>query len=140
MSASQAEALLELASLDSCEARIPTNSDHVAGVVPSWCELVLVTERDGRPHKEYLRRHDGELIIEVLDEVLHPVRPSVENMLWDHIDDVVERLMTGNADDDDRGIAVGLSTAMAILRSPRSDDPDVDSVRDEAMARYEESH
>lgn len=144
-----AKDLLVLSSLDEATAWIPTDVDHVAEYVPRWCELVLEIKRsqDGTPAGEWplsqripLRRHDGEMIIEVLDDVLHPTRAAgPADKLWLALDDVIERIMGRvNKDksprDEDKGEAVGLTKALAVLVSPFN--PDEDAIKDIAMERY----
>lgn len=144
-----AEDLQVLATLDEVTAWIPTDKDHVAEAVPKWCELVLEVKRDndGSEAGEWplnyrvpLRRHDGELIIEVLDEVLHPARGNgAADKIWLALDECIDRIMRRvNKDksphDEDRFTAVGLTRALALLITPF--DPDEDSIKDIAMERY----
>lgn len=139
-----AELLEELATLDEVEAYVPTGKDHDAGAVPEWCELVMTVKRGGDwPLRASmpLRRHDGELIIEVLDSVLHPNRGGgAADMLWRDLDAVVDRIQRRV----ERGLdprkadvieARVLSTALAYVQSPY--EPDVDLIKDLAMQRYE---
>lgn len=144
-----AQMLAELATLDDVTAWIPTDKDHVAEAVPSWCELVLEVKREadgGGPgewplnYRVPLRRHDGELIIEVLDEVLHPARAAgPADKLWLLLDDCIDRIMKRvNKDksphDEDKGEAVGLTKALAVLVMPYS--PDEEAIKEIAMDRY----
>lgn len=144
-----AEDLQVLATLDDVTAWIPTDKDHVAEAVPAWCELVLEIKResDGSAAGEWplnyrvpLRRHDGELIIEVLDDVLHPSRGNgAADRIWLALDECIDRIMKRvNKDksphDEDRFTAVGLTRALALLVTPF--DPDEDSIKDIAMERY----
>lgn len=144
-----ADLLVELATLDEVQAWVPTNADHVSGVTPPWCELVLEIRRTDDeslitawPINERLplRRHDGELIIQVINDVLHPDRVSAVDGIWDELDAVVASIQRRVERDReplrrDVGIAYGLALALAVLANP--DDPDVDAVRAEAMQRYE---
>lgn len=136
-----AELLKELATLDTVEARIATNAEHTARVVPSWCEVILTLERDQRLLPIPMTRSDGELIIEVLHEVLHPNDGDKHPLtrMWEHMDDVMERLMNDLADPDDKGFALGVATCLAILSQRYSEEPDVDAIRMEAMERFEAS-
>ena len=147
---SDAELLGELATLDEVEAYIPTVKDHQAGSYPDWCELTLRLQRldDGtlKPsipifQQLLLRRHDGELIIQVLHDVLHPGHKSgsTEEM-WAALDAVVDRIQKRvrkgkSPQPEDRGEALGLATAIALIDNPFK--PDVDAVREVAMERYE---
>lgn len=150
-----ADLLAEVATLDEVTAWIPTGADHDHGVTPQWCELVLEMKRDedddedgpgGWPFSTRLalRRHDGELISEVLGQVLHPTRNRMANeAIWDELDEVVERIQRRVAKGKepmrrDVGQALGLATALALLDRPH--DPDVDEVRAVAMDRYETRH
>lgn len=141
-----ADLLAELATLDEVEASLPTDADQFAGNVPEWCELLLRTKRTGdHPINATwpLRRHDGELLIEVLTDVLHPKRRSVmstERQLWLALDETVDRIQNRVAKGRepmkvDVGFARGLTTALATLANPA--DPDLETVRDEAMVRWE---
>ena len=143
--ANDEELLTELATLDEAAAYIPTGVDHDAGVVPTWCELVLELRRSDTEFplnsRLPLRRHDGELIMEVLYSVLHPMGDrSVTKMLENELDEVIKRLMEGTSESRkvDRGMAAGLTRALAILTNPLAYDED--AVRDAAMERYEARH
>ena len=146
-----AELLAELATLDEAGARIPTSREVDAGQVPPWCELVLHVRRDGRIEDRpihtgdmYLRRHDGELIIEVLDQVLRPNHSmSYTDQIWSALDDAVERIQRRVAKGkaprpDDVGEARGLAIALAAMTNPR--EPNVDEVREVAMTRFDIRH
>lgn len=144
-----AEDLQMLATLDDVTAWIPTDKDHVAEAVPKWCELVLeiTRENDGTAVGEWplnyripLRRHDGELIIEVLDDVLHPNRANgAADRVWaaldESIDQIMKRVNKGKSPhDEDKGMASGLTRALALMIMPF--DPDEDTIKDIAMDRY----
>lgn len=142
-----AELLIDLATLDEVEARIPTGTDHDHDITPQWCELVLKLKRSGDwPINQGLplRRHDGELIIEVLSDVLRPDRPSsASSGIWDELDTVVDSIQRRIARGKpplkaDVGQALGLATALAYIANPAN--PDVDEIRAEAMERWEERH
>lgn len=116
-------------------------SDHVDGSVPQWCELVLDLTDDGGTKRIHLRRHDGELIIEALHEVLHPNthKSSPVARLWEELDDTMDFL---RADDDpeeeDRVRARTLAFAIALMTQPYAEEPDIAAVREEAVRRWEE--
>ncbi len=153
---SAAELLKPLATLDDVTAWVPGNADHVAETTPEWCELVLEMKRlpdaDAKGKKKSspgdypinqrfaLRRHDGELIIEVLDEVLHPNRAgATADTVWRELDKVIDKMMArvdkGKAPHDhDQGVAEGLGRALAFMVTPF--DPDEDAIKDIAMERY----
>jgi len=135
----------ELSTLDDVSAWIPTSKDHDAEAVPSWCELVLEIKRknDWPVNTQIpLRRHDGEWVLDAIHEALHPrAGGTVAEMLWNELDDVVIRIQRrverGKAPrNTDVGEARGLARAIAIMVNPYG--YDIDSVRDEAMRRYEE--
>jgi uncharacterized protein Yka (UPF0111/DUF47 family) len=148
-----ADALGELATLDEVTAQIPTDKEQRNGIYPSWCDLVLEIKRDADStikdgpatfplsHRMPLRRHDGELIIEVLDSVLHPGRAGgTADTIWMDLDDCIDRIMKRvqhpkkDPKPEDVGEAVGLTKALARLVMPY--EPDEDAIRDIAMERY----
>lgn len=154
-----ADLLVELATIDEVSAHIPTGADHDAGIVPPWCELVLNVKREAdsdgpgddgpgtwpiNTGSLTLRRHDGELIIEVLQSVLHPAHvSSAVAQVWDELDTVYAKIMRRVERDKeplkkDVGMALGLATALAIMLDPI--EPDVDEVRGLAVERYEATH
>lgn len=152
-----AELLVELATLDEVSAWIPTGADHDAEAVPPWCEVMLTIKREPSPSGDIndpgtwpvnttlpLRRHDGELVIQVLHEVLHPSSGGqVKAMLWSELDEVVDRIQKRVERDRaprlrDVGRAQGLTRAIAILVNPFAYDED--EVRAEAMERHVERH
>jgi hypothetical protein len=145
---SVAELLIELCTLDEVEAYIPTVADHDTGAVPPWCELVLTFKREDREwplnHRIPLRRHDGELIIEVLHGVLHPnAGLSIAQMIWRDLDARVDRIMRRvNKGMEplkrDVGEANGLTMALARLINPY--DPKPDGVKETSMERYDARH
>lgn len=148
-----ADLLAELASLDEVSAWVPTAANHAAGITPQWCELVLEITRTSDddlapawPIKQRLplRRHDGELIIQVLHDVLHPEYPTqAGDAIWAELDAVVERIQRvvnkGKSPSKSLvGQALGLATALAIIERPL--EPDVDDIRAVAMTRYAIRH
>jgi len=144
-----ADDLIELGTLDEATAWVPGDGDHTTGITPPWCELVLEVTRtdDGSLNPSWplnirapLRRHDGELIIQVLHETLHPSSGgSVVDMLFMELDDIVDRIqrrVTRGKEPfkADVGMARGLALSIAITLNPRS--YDVDAVREIAMERW----
>jgi hypothetical protein len=133
-----AELLAELGTLDEVSALIPTSQDHDLENVPQWCELVLELTRNTRePYIRQvlaLRRHDGELIAQILADVLHPNGDRAAEQLWVALDEVMDRLMV-KAKKVDVGLAQGLSLAIAQLRTPGR--PDVERVKAQAVVRWE---
>lgn len=130
------ELLLTLGTLDSCEARVPTAQDHHEEVVPQWCEIRLTLERDDKVLPINLRRHDGELIIECLHEVLHPTSGrSILQHLWSELDAMVDEIQEGEGGEVAKGEAKGMALAIAYMTNPYN--PSVDHVRSLAMERWE---
>jgi hypothetical protein len=148
-----AEMLAVLATLDSVEALIPTSGDVDTGMVPGWCELRLMVKRlrsddtggDWPLSIDVpLRRHDGEMLIEVLWQVLHPDTPtSASEQLWDGLDGVVERIQA-RVEAGEEPVAADVVTASTLAKAiaivNRPYDPDVDEVRAVAMTRWEIRH
>lgn len=145
-----ADLLVELATLDLVEAEIPTATDHDMAAVPPWCELMLTIKRvdDGTLTPAWpvnarlpLRRHDGELIREVLRDVLHPHSLSTAGeVIWGELDACVKRIQRRvnkglNPRQIDVGEARGLALALAAIERP--DEVDVDAIRAVAMQRYD---
>lgn len=71
------------------------------------------------------------------ERVAMPAGKSIIEMLWDHLDTVMERLMTDCQAEDgqDVGMARGIALSIATLMNPYS--PNIDHVREEAMERWE---
>lgn len=148
--------LAELVTIDEVTAWVPTGTDHDYAITPQWCELVLELKREADPEDEDgpgswpfnvripLRRHDGELIQEVIRDVLHPnPYPMSGEAIWNALDEVVERIQRRVVKGKeplkrDAGMALGLATAIAMMNNPVN--PDVDEVRGVAMERYEMRH
>lgn len=120
------------------EAHIPTYEDTTVGIVAQWCELVLSFKESGREQMEIqLTRAAGEAIIEVTNQALHPWSGStIRETIWEALDEVMERLMSGHADADDKGQAQGLAMALAIFGNPYQ--PGIDAIKEEAMNRWED--
>lgn len=141
------ELLRELATLDEVSVTSVGAMDGNFGHIPQWCEILLEIRRvdDGTltpavplNARMPLRRHDGELIIEALDEALHPHRVAAQEAIWEELDHVVMRIQR-RVDRDkaprlkDVGQAFGLATALSHLTNL-----DLDEVREMAMQRYED--
>jgi hypothetical protein len=134
-----ADLLLGLGTLESCEARVPTAHEQDIGEVPDWCELVLTLERDDKTVVHYLRRHDGELIVEILNDVLRPhTGASGQQMIWAELDEVYDRMKRGEPEKGDKDYARGLCMALAIIR--RIGAPDLDAIRETARERWRAAH
>lgn len=150
-----AEMLAMLATLDEVEARASSAMEGETGIVPEWCEvrLTMVRRESDDIGGDFpirvdvpLRRHDCELIIEVLWQVLHPDTGhpmSASEQLWDGLDGVVDRIQKRVENDvipldDDVTIARTLTNALAIIDRPY--DPDPDAVREVAMTRWAIRH
>lgn len=115
-------------------------SDHVEGTVPQWCELVLDLTDDEGTKRIHLRRHDGELIIEALHEVLHPHtnKSSPVGKLWEELDDTMDFLRADDEpEEEDRVRARTLAYAIALLEQPYAEEPDIAAVRERAVERWE---
>ena len=138
---STANLLRLLSTMDSCEATSLTDGDHLAGA-PDWAELLLTIERDGKGLAHYLKRHDAELIVEVLFRVLHPnAGKSIHKQLWAGLDECMVGIMEEELPLKKikaQGMALGLATALALVENPYG--PDVDMIRSEALTRYEATH
>jgi hypothetical protein len=138
-----ANLLAELATIDEVEARLPDSADLEQELVPQWCELLLSIKRksDWPINVTFpLRRHDGELLIEVLHSVLHPhAGGSILDGLWGELDKALDRIMkrvdAGEKPRNvDLGHARGLTTAIARMTNPTT--PNEEAVKGEAMDRY----
>jgi hypothetical protein len=133
--------LAGLSRLESVEAVAVGHGDQIAGTVPEWTELVLDLEDESGVRRINLTRHDGELIIQCLYEVLHPNdnKSNPVTRLWAELDDQMDFL---RADDDpepeDRARAKALALALAMLTQPYSPEPDLDPIREKAAQRWEE--
>lgn len=140
MTATDLQMLVQLGTVDNVECVALTDADHVAGGIPKWAELRLDIERDGKLLKHYLTRHDGEAISLATLKAMHPnAGKSISGHLWEGLDQCMVNLIDGGLSGEEKakeqGLALGLATAIALIRSPNS--PDVDAVRKEARARYD---
>ena len=64
---------------------------------------------------------------------------SLLQLMWEELDTVIDRLMSGDGaaeDGKDPGRAEGIAICLSILSQPYY--PTIDSIREEAMARYEQ--
>lgn len=62
---------------------------------------------------------------------------SIIELVWDQMDAVYARLMSGETEKGDKGQARGLAIALAILTNPYAND--VDAIRMQAHARWEDA-
>lgn len=132
--------LRQLSTMDECEAYSIVDGDHHNGA-PGWAELALEIVREGKGLLHYFRRHDAELVVEVLFKVLHPnAGKSINGEIWRELDETMVVLMEG-ADDAEKirsqGKALGLATALARISNPYA--PNVDEIRKLARERYDAS-
>lgn len=72
-----------------------------------------------------------------IDDSVSCAGRSIREIVWEELDVVMERLMSGNQAEDgrDAGRAEGLAFALAIFQNPYL--PSVDAVRAEAVERWE---
>ncbi len=61
---------------------------------------------------------------------------SIKEILEGELDDIIERMMTGQAADDDKGKAQGVAYCIAVFTNPYS--PNVPAIKNEAMLRWED--
>lgn len=61
---------------------------------------------------------------------------TILELLWQEMMVVYERLMTGQAAEHDVGIAQGIAYSIAIMQNPYQ--PNIDDVREQAAARWDE--
>lgn len=64
---------------------------------------------------------------------------SLLQLMWEELDTIMERLMTeGAANEDDRGMALGVAYCIALVTNPYH--VDIEAVREEAMERWQEKY
>lgn len=131
--------LLELARLESVEVVAVGDGDHTAEKVAPWCEIVLNLEDSSGTRQVQLTRHDGELIIEALHEVLHPQdnRRHPAQKIWSELDEIMDYLMEGDPEPEDKAAARAYATALAYIMKPHADAPDINEIRAIAKERWE---
>ena len=118
--------------------------------VPKWADYVMElgdSQDDEGCFYHYLSAGQAEDLRGALDHELRLRHgPSIMSSLWDSIDDMMGRMMTGMHDgepmDEDETNTTrlrleGMAWAMALMLSPGS--PSLDAVREKAMERYAES-
>jgi hypothetical protein len=77
-------------------------------------------------------------LIDVLHQTLHPhYGRSIIECIWEELDIVMDRLMSGEPEPDGRdpGRAEGLAMALALFTNTYA--PDLDAVRERAVERWE---
>lgn len=134
---STADLLRELAEI---EVTAVGSEDSTSGAVEPWCEVVLDLTDEMGTKRIQLRRHDAELIIECLHEVLHPNthKSSPVTRLWAELDDTMDYLRADDAPEpEDRVRAKTLAWAIALLTQPYTEEPDLGPIRTEAAERWE---
>jgi hypothetical protein len=118
--------------------------DHAAGDVPEWCDLsvdITSTEHHAvwvsawdEQVTLYMTRKAGEAIIDAMHKTLHPwAGGSLVQLMEKDLDAVVDRLLSGKAQDGEKDMARGMAMMIARLRQPYN--PDWTEVRDASVAR-----
>lgn len=118
------------------EAAIPDANDRA---VPNWSDLTLTIQQEGSGARRLdLTRGAGEAIVEALHGALHPwAGMSIIEHIWAALDGEIDTLKSSKtAGEWNKGMALGLATALAIMYNPV--EPNVDAVREAAMERWEE--
>ena len=142
---SDRELLAELSRLESVEVIAVSDGDHTNETVEPWCELVMNLEDSRGVRQIQLTRHDAELVIEALFEVLHPQdnRSSARTRIWAKLDETMDYLMgTDEPESEDKATARALAFALACITKPYSPETDVEAnineIRAIAVERWEE--
>lgn len=123
--------------------------DHRAGDVPEWCDLsVNVTSTEHQStwvsawDEEvtlYMTREAGQAVIDAAFATLHPYAgQSIVQLMERDLDAVVDRLLFGKAQEDDKALARGMAMMVAILHKPLN--PDWEAIRDACVARVTAKH
>jgi hypothetical protein len=120
------------------EARTPEESDARNELCAEWAEVILsIDNGEDDPGEVDLTRAAGEAIIQVLGDVMHRwAGKSILDSIWEELDLAMDSLMDGEPEDEERGYARGLATAIAYLYNPIN--PDVQQIRADAVERWEE--
>lgn len=137
----------------SAEAHCHGTLDQDAGLVPQWSDLSVEINTDPPGASELpwafktedggirltLTRAAGEVMIDVIYSALHPYAGrSISQIMMRQLDEVVERLMTKQAEEGDVFLARGMAMTIACMRNPVA--PDWEAIRDEAVSRYHENN
>lgn len=131
----------------SAEAHCIGTNLHTEGGPPEWCDLTVTVECEREDPEEWAVRHEdgsvslymtraaGQVLIDVIYSTLHPYAGrSILEVMHRQLDEVVERLLEGDAQEGDKFLARGMAMAMACLRNPVA--PDWEAVRNDAVDRY----
>ena len=120
------------------------DNDHVAGDVPDWCDLSL--EIESSEHNKvwcsawdetvtlYMTRKAGQELLDAMTKLLHPYAGgSLIQLMEKDLDAVVERLLSGTAQEGEKDMARGMAMMIARFRQPYQSD--WEAVRDASVAR-----
>lgn len=119
---------------------IPGDGDHVQQTVPGWCDLVLDIEREGGGvQRVHMTRRAGEVALDMVNSALHPYAGgSIRTLLWADLDALTDVIMDGIDESDmTKGKAAGVARAIAYMVNPYDVDAALESVREEAVERWE---
>lgn len=130
----------------------PRHADPVVASTDADGTIAPVSELNAKLVRVALARHvhpaDLDRAVKRVTKVngLRPIRPasqvcagkSILDMLWNELDSIVERLMADADAEQDKGMAVGVAYAIAVIENPYL--PDIERVRSEAMVRWENVH
>jgi hypothetical protein len=137
---SDVEELLPLSQFDEVEALTVGSGDHDARAVGPKTEIILNLILGGRVQRVEMTRHDAELIIAALHEVLHPHthKSSPVTRIWEKLDETMDYLMEDDdPEPEDVATARAYATAIAFIRQPLAEAPDIVAVREEAVERWD---